>query len=79
MEFNDPVRILSNQTLGIHQLGRVVDFSGPMTMVHFDSDGTMGIYYKEELLVIETTDYDEWLRRVSMTTQGDSNEYSDDR
>jgi len=79
MEFNDPVRILSSQALGIHQLGRVVDFSGPMIMVHFDFDGTMGIYYKDELLVVEVTDYDEWLQQVTMTTQGDSDEYSDDR
>lgn len=76
MEFNDPVRILSSHT---HQLGRIVDFIGPMIMVYFDFDGAKGIYYKDELLVVETTDYDEWLRRVNMTPQGDSNEYSDDR
>ncbi|MGE9269413.1 MAG: hypothetical protein ACQKBU_01305 [Verrucomicrobiales bacterium] len=56
-----------------------MDFIGPMIMVYFDFDGAKGIYYKDELLVVETTDYDEWLRRVNMTPQGDSNEYSDDR
>jgi len=71
METNDPVRILTTVNSDQYQFGRVVSINGCLVVVHFDSDGSLSLHYKDELLVVSTDLYDNWKQRLVSTAMED--------
>jgi len=60
MDVNDKVLIRSGINLGKEQFGTVIDFDGNLVQVHFDLSGMIGSYYREELMVVDGREFNEW-------------------